>query len=54
VTKLENESKVTDLPSLQKELLKGRFEILINKQISYSKKMTRFAEEPVAFHLYKN
>lgn len=55
VTKLLNLGAGQDPASIQKELLKGRYRIeFCNDTQPYNQKMNRVAQEPVAFHLYKN
>ena len=50
---MTHESIITNLPQRQKELMSGRYEIMIKKSLPYSNKLIKLAEEPVAYHLYK-
>ena len=54
MTKLDNEGAAQTVPKVQKELLKGRYQIKIKDEMPYNEKILRMAQEPVAFHLYKN
>jgi hypothetical protein len=39
---------------MTQEKLKGRFDLLINPKLSKSLKISKFLNEPIAFHLHKN
>jgi hypothetical protein len=34
--------------------MKGRFDLLINPRLSFEKKILKFVEEPIAYHLHMN
>ena len=53
VTRLNNEGAGQSQGSIQRELLQGRYRMNIDKKMAYRAKMTRIAEEPIAYHLYK-
>ena len=54
ITKLDNEGAAQTVPKIQKELLQGRYQIKLKDEMPYNEKILRIAQEPVAFHLYKN
>lgn len=43
-----------NLAEVQKELLHGRYDISINEDLPFNHKVIQMAQEPIAFHLYKN
>ena len=45
---MHNETKMTQ------EKLKGRFNLLINPKLPMETKISKFLNEPIAFHLHKN
>jgi translation elongation factor EF-1beta len=54
VTQLTNKGVAMDNEGLvNKEKLKGNFKININQNLPKNKKIQRYANEPVAFHLHK-
>ena len=54
VTEIKNTHLFKDPMSSQIEVLKGRYNLLINQKQPMGKKIEKFAYEPVSFYLHKN
>lgn len=54
VTRLKNSAIQSNIGQVQKEMLQGNYAIRLDARMAYHKKIVKMANEPVAFHLYKN
>ena len=54
VTDVTNKSSLVDPRLMNNEKLKGRFTLIINKDLPMKKQIEKFANEPVAYYLHKN
>ncbi len=53
VTELINKSNIFDPQKFQLEKLRGHFNLKMNKRLPFIRKVQKFANEPIAFHLHK-
>jgi len=54
VTDVTNKGSLIDPRLVNNEKLKGRFTLIINKDLPMKKQIEKFANEPVAYYLHKN
>lgn len=54
VTDVNNKAMLSDQRLANNEKIKGRFTVIINKNLPMQKQIEKFANEPVAFYLHKN
>ena len=54
VTEITNKARAFEDASANQEKLKGRFNLRLNHGLPMAKKIEKYANEPVAFHLHKN
>lgn len=54
VTEIRNKAHLNNLPKMTQEKLKGRFDLMINPNLPLEKKIHKFLNEPIVFHLHKS
>jgi hypothetical protein len=54
VTNVHNKAASMNEASAAKEKLKGKFSLRISKNLSISKKIEKYAQDSMVFHLHKN
>ena len=53
MTELINKSSMHDLKQTQLDVLRGQFNLMMNPSLPFSRKIEKFANQPVAYHLHK-